>query len=237
MHVAGYLSGNAAVLKSYQVNATVSNTGIPMLAAAGDEAGLDLPTTTNAVDMVGLNFDVATYGTAQVAGGSPEAKVRVDIRPDAILWARMSGGAAEGTAIPLLTETLASTDGLVATIGDVQTVETDGGALFAYDGSNAGQIRKVTTSSTVAATVLVAFDNNTAVGDNFFRMPFWPMDAASGTVDLSTVFTEVDISTAVGTDNAALTPIEIGALDISREGTLKSYVLLVADDHFLNKVG
>ncbi len=237
MKAAGYLSSGAAVMKSYQVAQDVDNTGIPMLASTGDEAGLDLPATNNASDMVGLNYDTATYVTAQQTDGtSPERKVRVDIRPDVIINSRMSGSSVSGTAIPLLAETIADAAGLVITCGDSQTIETDGGSLFSYDGANQGQIRKVTTSSTVAYTVLVAFDNDTVVGDNFFRVPFWHMDLAADTVDMTADFTEVDLSTAIGSDNALLTCIEIGALDVSREGTLKSDVLLVPTEHFLNPI-
>jgi hypothetical protein len=238
MKAAAYLSGGSAVMKSYQVSATVSNTGIPLTASTGDEAGIVVPASgTDASDMVGLNYDTVTYVTAQQTDGtSPERKVRMDIRPDIIINSRMSGGATSGTAIPLLTETVADTNGTVITCGDAATPETDGGSLFCYSGANAGQIRKVTTSSSTAYTVLVAFDNDTIVGDDFFRIPFWVMDSAADTVDMTSDFTEIDLSTAIGSDNALLTCIEIGALDISREGTLKSYCLLVPTEHFLNPI-
>ena len=63
------------------------------------------------------------------------------------------------------------------------------------------------------------------------------MDLAADTVDLTDPgFNEVDLSTAIGSDNALLTCIEIGALDVTREGTLNSYVLLVPTEHFLNPI-
>ncbi len=200
MKVSGYLSGGAAVLKSYQVNATVANIGIPLLAGTATEAGLDLPTTTNAVDMVGLNYDVATYATAQVTGGSPEAKVRVDIRPDAILNARLSGGATEGTALTQYTISAATTDGLDVTTGDDWTSpEFDEGAVWGYDGVNASQLRKITATGTTDATPLVAFNGNHQVGDNFLRAPYWPMDDGSPNVQLTAAFLEANAAIVVGT--------------------------------------
>lgn len=114
MIVSGLLSGGAPVIKSYQVNATFANAGVPALVSAAGEAGIDLPTTTGAVDMVGVTLDTATYSTTQ---GDAEALVRVIINPDAILKMRMSGGATTGTSLTLQEVTTASAGGTVITTG------------------------------------------------------------------------------------------------------------------------
>ena len=133
-------------------------------------------------------------------------------------------------------EVTASTTGLVVTTGDDFTSpEFDEGAIWGYDGANMGQIRKITSTGATAATVTVAFDEDTVVGDNFLIAPFWPLDDGSVVAQLTTNFTEIDASIAVGT-GAELICIEIGALDLTREGTLKSYGLFVSNDHWFNKL-
>lgn len=237
METVGYLYGGAAVLKKYQVAQTVSNIGVVYLASTEAEAGLDEPTTTNFADAVGINYDTATYATAQVAGGTPEATITVDVRPDAIIKARLSGGGTTGTALTLYDVTTASTDGLSVTTGDDwSSPEFDDGAIWGYDGANAGQLRKITSTSSTAATVTVAFANDTVVGDNFLRAPFWPMDDQSYTVTATSNFLEVDASVACATNTGALLPIELIANDIANNGRTNSYVLLVCRDHWLNNL-
>lgn len=238
MDVAHYLSGGAAYRMKLQVAQTVSNVGVPLLASTEAEAGLDLPTTTNAADMVGLNFDTATYVTAQQTDGtSAERVVLVDVRPDCVIEALLSGAGAENTALTTYDVTTATTDGLDVTTGDNWgSPEFDDGAVWGYTGANAGQIRKITATSATAATVTVAFDNDHQVGDLFLRAPFWPFDDQSGSVTLSTNFYQVDASAATTTSGAELLPIKINAKTQAGEGTTKSTVLLVSNDHFLNKL-
>ncbi len=235
MEFSGLLSGAAPTIKSYQINESVTRVGIPLLIGAADEAGLDLPTTTAVNDMVGLNYDTATYVTAQQTdGSSPERTVKVAINPDIIVKALLSGGATEGTALTQYDVTTASATGLVVTTGDDWTSpQFDEGAIWGYTGANAGQIRKITSTSVTAATVTVAFQNDTVIGDNFLRANFWPMDAS--TVQLTTNFTQVDASAAVAVNTAEFMPIEIIANDASAEGTTNSYVLMVCRDHILNQ--
>ncbi len=236
MKHSGHLSGGAALMKGYQVDATVANIGQPLNAAATADAGLAIPASGTDVDnMVGLALDVATYVTAQQTDGtSPERKVRVNIRPDAILHARISGGATEGTALTLHDVTAAAADGLTITSGgDFTSPDLDDGAMWGYDGSNAGQIRKVTAAAATVATVTVAFDNDTVVGDNYIGVPWFPMEETTDTVNLTAAFLEVDASVSAAT-GAALYLIEILHLDISRAGTLNSSVLMLPAEHFLN---
>ena len=236
MKLSGLLHGGAPVIKKYQVNATVSDVGIPLLAGAAGEAGLDLPTITNAADMVGLNYDTATFVTAQQTdGSSAERTVAVVINPDVIIEGRISGSATSGTQLTLRDVTTASATGLVVTTGDDWSSPTlDEGAIWGFDGANLGQLRKITSVSTTVATVTVAFDQDTVVGDNFLFAPFWPFDSVA--VTLTSDFTEIDGSAAVNASGAELLPIEIIANDLGSEGRLTSQVLLVPGDHFLNRL-
>lgn len=236
MKVEGHLSGGAAYLRSYQVNATVSSVGIPLLIAAAAEPGLDLPTTTAVADMVGLNYDTATYATAQQSDNSdPAAYVRVNIRPDAVMRARLCGGATSGTALSQRTVSTAAADGLTVTTGDDWgSPEEDEGVIWGYDGANAGVVRKITSSSSTAATVTVAFPFDTVVGDNFLWGPTFPMDVT--TVTMTSDFTEINAAAAVATNTAALLTVDLDLRPETEDGTIKSYILLMAGDHFLNRL-
>lgn len=223
------LSGKLRTEKM-QVAATVSNRGIPMLIPAANGAGLAQATTTGAADMVGINLDTVTYVTAQQTDGtSAERIVEVITNPDLVMAALLSGGATEDTALTQYDITTATTDGLDVTTGDDwSSPEFDEGAVWGYDGANAGQVRKITSTSTTAATPTVAFDNNHQVGDNFLRAPYWP--GQSTTVQLSTNLYQADASIAVGT-GAAFRCYALEARDKANEGTTNSYILMLSDDH------
>lgn len=234
MKVAGTLSGGAPVVKKYQVAASVDNVGVPLLVSAANGAGLAACTTTSTVDMVGINLDTATYVTAQQTDGtSAERTVSMVINPDAIIHARLSGSATEGTALTQFDVTTASTDGLTITTGDAWNSPTyDEGIAWGYDGANAGQQRKITSVDGTSATVTVPFDYDTVVGDNFLRAGVSPMGLQ--TVQLTTAFQEVDASVAVATNEAEFMVIEVVGNDEGAEGTLTSYVLMVSTDHILS---
>jgi hypothetical protein len=185
--------------------------------------------------MVGLSFDAATYSVTQ---GSAEAEVRLDIRPDAILQGRLSGSTTSGTALTLLPVTTATTDGLDVTTGSEWSSPTyDSGAVWGYDGANKGQVRKITSVSSTAGTVILPFDYDHQVGDNFLRAPIFPMDVdSSATITLTSDFTEVDASAAVATNTALFTCIELITNTIDTRGTTNSYVLMVPGDHYLSRL-
>ncbi len=208
MRCSGLLSGGAPVIKRFQVSATVSRLGIPLLVCADAEAGLNLPSTTSIADMVGINLDLATFATAQVAGGSPEALISVIINPDAILEIDMSGGAASLTAETQKTVTTGSTDGLTVTTGDTWTgTERDEGSIWGISGANAGQFRKITSTSATAATVTVAFAQDIAVGDLFGWMPVFPYTLQ--TLTLTTELDEFRQDVAVATNTADFRCLEV----------------------------
>jgi hypothetical protein len=110
----------------------------------------------------------------------------------------------------------------------------DEGVIWGYDGANAGQKRKVTSVSSSAATVTVAFDNDTVVGDNFIDAPYWFLDDTSKTVQTTTNLYQADASIAVGTGGAAKI-IDLELRDASDDGKNKSFILFVLDDHALRE--
>ncbi len=236
MKVVGHLYGGAARFEKYQVNATVSDIGIPMLAGATTEAGLDLPGTQNALDMVGVNYDTATYVTAQQTDGtSAERTVTVDSRPDSVIQCRLSGGATAGTALTQHPVITASSDGLsVIVTSSFASPELAFGVVWGYDGANAGQARKITATSGGDATVTVAFDNAIAVGDNFLRANVWPAALDTFSVELTSDFTEIDSTVAVATTGAEFQVISLDLRDNGdTNGTLTSTVNMLSGDHIL----
>lgn len=232
MDVAYCINGMPPRIKKYQVAATVSNLGIPFLVPAAGGAGLAQGTTTGCVDMIGINSDLATYATAQVAGGDPEALVSVCINPDAVLAARCSGGATEGTALTEYAATSASTTGLdITTAGTAWNSPTyDEGSAYGYYGANAGKLRKITSVGAGSATVTVAFPQDIAVGDTFLRLPWTPFQ--STTLQLTTNLYEADATIAVGA-GATFRVVELQLQDKGGRGTLFSRVLFISDSHVL----
>jgi len=233
MEVSGLLSGGAPVIKAYQVAATMSNVGAYARAGGGTSgAGLILATTTSVKDGIGVTLNAATYTTTQGTGAdSAERLVRVIINPDAILRIRMSGGATAGTALTLYDVTTASSGGTAVTTGDDWSSTTfDEGAVFGYDGANIGQLRKLTSVSSTAGTVVVPFDYATVVGDNFLRAPYWAPE--STTIQLTSNLVEADASIAVGT-GALLNCVDLEFNDVNHEGRTNSFVHALNPHHHL----
>lgn len=233
MECVGILSGGAPYIAKFQVSASLTRLGIPLLAVASAEAGLNLPATTAINDMVGCNIDLATYGTAQVAGGSPEAVASFICNPDAIWKVFMSGGAASGTAEVTRDITTATSDGLDVTTGDDWSSPTvDEGVAWGVTGVNAGQLRKVTSVSSSAATVTVAFDYDHQIGDLFSWAPVCPWSLQ--TVTLTTELDEFRQDVAVASNTAELTCIGINPNDWLGSNQ-RPFGLFVAADHILNR--
>ncbi len=238
MEVAGLLSGGAPILKKYQSAQTVSNIGTPLLVADAAEAGLDeSATTTPFVDLVGLNLDTATYVTAQQTDGtSAERTVTVVINPDAILRARLSGGATSGTALTRYTVLTATTDGLDVTGSGVNfaSPQFDEGSVWFYDGRNSKQIRRITATSSAVITVAVAFEGDHQAGDDFLIAPYSMVPTDAQTMQITADFTEADAAIAVGT-GGAINILGIDAQDLAGDGTLTSSVTFTTPDHYMHQ--
>lgn len=228
-----YMSGGGAPLAmKFQIGVTMANAGVPVIAPTDGTPGILLPTTTAAANQVGVSLDTATYVTAQQTDGtSAEREVTVVISSDAVFRALMTGGAGDGTALTLYDVTTASTTGLDVVTGDSFT-NFDEGVIWGYDGANAGSKRKITTGDGTDATVTVAFDQDTVVGDNFMRAPWWFLDSKANDITTTTNLFQVDASATVDAGWQAKI-IDMELRDNSGEGRTNSYLLFMFDDHVL----
>lgn len=239
MEYAYALSGSGVPkIMKYQINATLANGGIPVLAPGAGNAGMQISTTTSWANAVGVTLDAGTYVTGQQTDGtSAEREVSVIISPDAVFRVLMSGGAAENTALSLYPITTAASDGLTLTTSSIANWASpafDESVAWFYDGANAGQKRKVTSVSSTVATVTVAYDNGTVVGDNVLRAPYWFLDDTGNNIQTTTNLYQADASIAVGTGGAARV-IDMELNDISGEGRTTSSALFIFDDHALRE--
>ena len=228
------VSGAAPFLLKYQIVATTTTVGTPYLVAADATAGLAIATTTGAVNMVGCNLDTATYATAQQTDGSdPDAIVTIVCNPDAVWEIPMSGGVGTGTALTAVSVTTASTDGLAVTTASEWSSPTfDEGSAWGYTGANAGILRKVTSVSSTAGTVTVAFPRDTVVGDQFLR---FPVSAATlQTITLNTALTQARQDVAVATNTAEFLTIALRANDAANNGLYTSALYAIARYHYMN---
>ena len=218
--------GSTAIVKKYQVAATNTTIGRPYLKAADGGVGIVLGTTTGSADYIGVNIDAAgTYAAAQNSDGSENAKITsIIVNPLAVYRARLSGAAADGTALTAHTVTTATTDGLTITHSDydAQTITMDEGTIWGYTGANSGIVRKITGVSTTSTTVILAFPRDDAVGDQYLHAPVSP--TRSITAQLTTNCTEIDASAAI--TGCTIVVVEMICNDKSGNGTTESYALI-----------
>lgn len=231
MEFAYDVSGTSiATIKKYQVAATNTQLGIMYLRSAG--AGVVKATTTGAANALGSNIDTAgTYVTAQQTDNSDTARLTsIIVNPGAVYKLLLSGGATEGTALSPRTVTTASSDGLTVTTSafDWSSPQFDEGTIWGYDGANAGKVRHIDSTTSVAALVVVAFPLDTVVGDRFLGAPFTP--AQTITLQLTTNLYQADASIAVGT-GGAWDIVELLCNDLGGYGTTSSYVFAMPQDH------
>lgn len=228
----GNMSGSAPVIRKYKASATGYVPGIVMLRSAANASGqMSTSTTTSTADALGLLIDNAnpitgetlTYSTTQ---GAEEAVYSVIVNPDAILRAQMVTGAT-GTAITGDTIVTASSNGLTAVGGtSVASPDMDEGIIWYTSGANVGKSRKITSTSSVTATVIVPFAAN-AVGDTYcYAGVNLGLQGVTLTTDLKNVRTDIAVSTG-----ATLT-----CIGLELNGRTDSYIQLVIGDSVYNNV-
>lgn len=232
MQYMGNMSGSAPVIRKYKASATGYVPGIVMLRSAANASGqMSTSTTTSTADALGLLIDNAnpttgetlTYSTTQ---GAEEAVYSVIVNPDAILRAQMVTGAT-GTSITGDTIVTASSNGLTAVGGtSVASPDMDEGIIWYTSGANVGKSRKITSTSSVTATVIVPFAAN-AVGDTFcYAGVNLGLQGVTLTTDLKNVRTDIAVSTG-----ATLT-----CIGLELNGRTDSYIQLVIGDSVYNNV-
>jgi hypothetical protein len=229
MKLSVLLTGNAPVVKKFQVAATNVTVGVPYCyPTLADTDGVVLAATTTCVDALGVSVDApGTRQTAQQSDGSDPARyVTLIVNPGALYRARLSGGATTGTALSPLTNTVASTTGLLTTLG--LGTAYDDGYIWGYDGANAGILRKVTAVGGTNETPIIAFPQDIAVGDRFLAATFGPGEDAG--IQLTTTLDEINATADLqATDN--LRCVSFYQKDLSGDGTLKSYAEIMLIDH------
>lgn len=227
---AGHLCGGGSYIRTYKIGASFANLGV---IAIDGTAGVIPCTTTDFGDTPGLALNTATYSTTQ---GDAEGLVRVSVRPDLIVKGLMSGGATEGTALTVLSNTLAETAGTIVTDADVGSSDMDSGTLWCTAGANVGQSRIITThTSGTSFTVTVPFLNDIAAGDEFLFCPWAEQGSGAGgsdgvgNVQTTTLFTQADASIASGTGGVA-TVVYLD-LNFGPDARTQSAVHFVLTDH------
>lgn len=230
MQVSGYLTpAGGAHLRKYQIGEAMSSAGVPVeIPTLANTDGVLLVETTTAILGIGVTLDAqGTRNTAQQSDNSdPAVYVTVDVRPDAVIKATLSGGATSGTALSEFTETAGDTTGLLITAA-IGTAYDDGYAWGAT-GANAGIHRKITAVDGSTAVPIVAFPLDINSGDTFYAVTFGPAEDAG--VQLTTDLTQVD-ATADGQANDNFRCLDIEFKSKGVRGSTETYAYLTWFDH------
>lgn len=221
------LSGSStAFVKKFQVAASNTTLGVPYIKNAGSGGtGIVLATTTGAAAALGVCVDTAgTYVTAQQTDNSDTQRLTsVIINPHAVYRALLSGGAGDGTAMTLFTAVSGGSDGLTIVMdSSVASPDLDETYLYCLTGANAGQRRKITSTSTTTATFIVAWRYDVVAGDTFMGVGFTPTQTIALT--LNTSLTQI---------NASLAPTgaAINCIEAVMNDRTSSYGMIQFGDH------
>lgn len=201
MKYAYNLSSSTPIIKKYKASAALAEGIIVIKSAANASGQMSTSTTTGIANALGLIVDNGmaaaaggpiTYSTTQ---GADEAVFGVIVNPDQVLRAQMVTGAT-GTGITADTIVTAASNGLTAVGGtSVASPDMDEGILWYTSGSNVGKSRKITSTSSVTATVLVPFAAN-AVGDTYcYAGVNIGLQGVTLTTDLKNVRADIAVST------------------------------------------
>jgi hypothetical protein len=209
MKVSGTLYGGAEVMRRYHIGATFSNPGIITL-DAGARNGIIPTDATDFGDTIGLALTSGTYSATPSAGSL--GTVEVSIRPDNIINATMSGGATEGTALTVMTNTAADTSTPdVVTSTDAAGADMTSGTIWRRQrhGNIAGLSEwRIISAHSVGATVTMPVDleYGIAVNDQFLMCPWTMLPQAGGTaaegngnLQTSAAFYQANAAIATGT--------------------------------------
>lgn len=239
--VAGNIHFGGDATRKYLVAASFANAGIVACGTVESPLPLIPCTTTVLTDSLGLTLDTATYSATPAAGAT--GIVTVAYRPGSILEFRANGGATEGTALGIITETsgdLTTPDTITGTLPTSNSMIS--GTVFRYHGDSQEvplhESRMILThTSTTGLTVTDDFERAIAIGDQFLMVP-WSIYPGDGTdtsdgntnVQFTTLFTEANAEIASGTGAVC------AVYDIIMKGENHTAVQLVLTDHPYNIV-
>ena len=224
-------AGNAPVIKKYQIGETWGSvTGIPAeIPTLSDTDGVLMCETTSCVDVVGVSADVpgARNTAQQTANADPATYVSLIVNPGVVYKAFLAGGATSGTALTALSNTVASTNGLLTTLA--LGTAYDDGYIWGATGANVRILRKVTAVGGTNETPIIAFPYDIAVGDTFYAATFGPGEAAG--IQLTSALDEIDATADLQSTNN-LRCVEFFQLDASEQDQgHRSYAEIVLLDH------
>ncbi|MAH45611.1 hypothetical protein CMI37_07265 [Candidatus Pacearchaeota archaeon] len=238
MRVSGNIHGvGGEIIREYHIGATFGTAGVIAMATAATPNGI-IPNAseTTAVDVVGVTMGTATYSATPAVGAL--GTIEVSVRPDSIVNLLMSGGGTEGTALTVMTNTVAdaSTPDTI-TSGDAQANSMIGGTVWRRQrhDNEAGLsewrvINAHTGNTSVGFTVDLEY--GIAVNDQFLMCPFTllPGDGTDttdghGQVNLTDAYTEADCTVASGTG------LPCTVYNLRLRDTNNSEVEVILDDH------
>ncbi len=238
MEQAFTIGGGGLLMVDFQMEATAINNGVPVL-SDGDtlnSSGVIPATTTSALNCIGVSVDQnRTASTlAQVASGAGDLSdgnnasfVKVICNPDAVYRAKFSGGSTEDTALAIVGQDTEDSTGLApgATV-------TDKAVVWGYTGANVGHYRW----SDATDSVLMAFPNDIASGDEFLQALGSFIGSNDEAPTLTAAFTQVD-ATTTGSTNSNFIVFGLELRDKGDSGRTNSFALLVMSDHAFGNPG
>lgn len=226
MQYMGCMGGGSPMIVRFKVSATGMTPGVIACAAPDGSSGEMIVTAATATaNQIGTLLDAAnsktgetlTYSTTQ---GAEEAVYSVIVNPDQIIRGLMVTGAT-GTAITGDTIVTAASNGLTAVGGtSVASPDMDQGTIWYTSGANVGRSRKITSTSSVTATVIVPFAAN-AAGDTFCY--------AGISKGLQGITLTTDVQ-KFRTDIAVATGVNVTTVHLELNGTRDSYAQVVLTD-------
>jgi hypothetical protein len=233
MEFAYTLCGGTPHVKKYIVDSAAAIiAGVPVISdmETADADGAKMCSTTAAVGTLGISLDGATTTAAQVGSSDNAAYVSLIINPDAVLRAKLCQGATEDTALTIITQASADTGGLAP--GDGATNPLAEHLVWGYSGANMGIVRR----TTAALTTVIAFPFDIAAGDEFLQTNTVPAEATQWPT-LTTLLTQVDVSTDVDATQDNFNVVENHLRGIGEQGRTNSYTFLTAASHAFGAVG
>ena len=222
--------------RKYFIAASFANAGIVAGSTEATNEGLIPTTTTAATDAIGLTLDTATYSATPAAGAT--GLITVANRPFNLCEFTMCGGATEGTALTIMTETAGdvSTPDLISSTNAAAN-SMIGGTVWRYRGE--GQMvpmhesRQITAhTASVSVGVTVDFERAINIGDQFLMCPWTDLPGdgtdtsdGGGNLQFTTNFWEADATIASGTG------LVVQIYDLILAGTNNSAVRFVLVNH------
>lgn len=232
MQVHGHVHGGTPIIKKFFASAQVIQ-GVPvksaeLASAAGDSGAVIIIANAAGNPIIGLTNDANDTWPS-----NPEAQlntdvslqVTVNVRPDAIYRAKLSGSATVDTALSNQACNAASALGITA--ANVTTL--DDGVIWGYTGANAGVIRRC---DSTAGSLSMGMSAAIASGDEFIAAQGFMgyVSTSQAYFDLTSDFSQVRVD-AADSDNDNFVIFDWELRDFAGTGVTNSYYHLLPWKH------